>query len=73
MTFRVQDSGGKFFTAVARHHAADARGESEHVGDGGRVQQLVLKQQKQEDIFTSSLERERSDCPVSKKLQSGLV
>lgn len=61
-----------FFTAVARHHAADARGESEHVGDGGRVQQLVLKQQKREDIFTSSSERERSD-PVSKKLQSGLV
>lgn len=51
---------------MARHHAADARGESVHVGDGGRVQQLVLKQQKHEDSFTSSLERERSD-PVSKK------
>lgn len=33
-------------TIVAGHHAADAGGESEHVGDGGRVQQLVLNQEK---------------------------
>lgn len=31
---------------MACHHAADARGKSEHVGDSRRVQQLVLKQEK---------------------------
>lgn len=31
---------------MACHHAADARGKSEHVGDGGGVQQLVLEQEK---------------------------